>query len=143
MNGFLLDTNIPSELILSRPSPKVVSWVSAQDDTTLFLSAITVGELRKGVATMPVGRRRFQLEEWLDTEILPLFYRRVLPVTQTVAERWGVLSAQRKLAGRPLAMADGLIAATALEHELCVVTRNVKDFVELGVEIVNPWSSET
>jgi len=140
MNGFLLDTNIPSELIHSRPDPRVNAWVSAQDEMELYLSAITVGELRKGLTTMAPGKRRTDLEEWMANDLIPLFADRVLPVTRAIADHWGTLSGRRQLVGRPLGMADGLIAATALEHGLTIVTRNVRDYDNLGVTIFNPWS---
>jgi predicted nucleic acid-binding protein len=140
MSGFLLDTNVPSEMINSRPDPRVSTWVLAQDETTLYLSSITIGEVRKGLITMPAGKRRTQLEEWMANDMIPLFIDRILPVTQAIADRWGMLSGHRQLAGRRLAMADGLIAATALEHGLTIVTRNVRDFENLGVTIFNPWT---
>jgi predicted nucleic acid-binding protein len=90
---------------------------------------------------MPESRRRGQLEEWLETALLPLFAGRVLPVTREIAERWGKLDGTRQLMGRPLNAPDGMIAATALEHGLTVVTRNVKDFEGLGVTILNPWNA--
>jgi predicted nucleic acid-binding protein len=85
------------------------------------------------------GKRRDELEVWIETDLSNLFFERILPVTRSVAERWGVLEGQRQLAGRPLNMPDGQIAATALEHRLTLVTRNVKDFAGLGVTIFNPW----
>ncbi len=139
MSALLLDTNVPSETIRSLPDPKVDAWVRAQDDQNLHLSVITIGELRKGLDLTPQGKRRAELLEWLDKDLIPTFDGRILPVTYAIAERWGALSAQRHRAGRPLSMADGLIAATALEHGLTVVTRNVKDFDLLGVKILNPW----
>ena len=90
MSGFLLDTNIPSEIIRSRPDSRVNDWIRAQDDETLHLSVITVGELRKGLTTMPESKRRSQLQEWLETDLLPLFAGRILPITQPIADRWGV-----------------------------------------------------
>ena len=101
---------------------------------------ITIGELRKGLTLLPASKRRAQLQNWLENDLLPVFAGRILPVTQPIGERWGVLSGQCQTAGRPLGMADGLIAATALEHELTLVTRNVSDYVSLGVEILNPWA---
>ncbi len=139
MSALLLDTNVPSESIRSRPDPKVDAWIRAQDDQTLHLSVITIGELRKGLDLAPHGKRRSELLEWLEKDLIPTFDGRILPVTYAIAEKWGALSAQRHLAGRPLSMADGLIAATALEHGLTVVTRNVQDFDLLGVKILNPW----
>ena len=139
MSGFLLDTNIPSEGIRTRPDPRVNAWVRAQDDAALRLSAITIGELRKGLTILPESKRRSQLQDWLENDLIPLFTGRILPVTQAIADRWGVLSGQRQIAGRPLSMADGLIAATALEHGLVLVTRNVRDYRDLAVTIRNPW----
>jgi len=105
----------------------------------LHLSAISIGELRKGFCLMPQSKRRIQLELWFDQFLLPLVADRVLPVTQEIGSRWGVLSAERQIRGIPLAMADGLIAATALEYGLILVTRNVKDFADLGLTVLNPW----
>jgi len=139
MSGFLLDTNIPSETIRTRPDPRVDAWVREQDDATLHLSAITIGELRKGLTILPESKRRSQLQDWLENDLIPLFTGRILPVTQAIADRWGALSGQRQIAGRPLSMADGLIAATALDQDLVLVTRNVRDFQDLGVTILNPW----
>ena len=90
---------------------------------------------------MSPGKRRAELEVWLETDLLKLFSVRILPMTQTIAERWGVLEGQGQLMGRPLNVPDAQIAATALEHGLTVVTRNVKDFENLGVAILNPWES--
>src|SRR5258707_10840178 len=127
MSGFLLDTNIPSEIIRTRPDPKVNAWVLSQNDATLYLSVVTIGELRKGLTILPESNRRSQLQEWLDNDLLPLFTGRILPVTQAIADRWGILSGRRQMAGRPLSMADCLFAATALEHGLVLVTPNARD----------------
>lgn len=88
---------------------------------------------------MPEGKRRSQLREWFTADLVPLFGARILPVTQAIAERWGTLSGQRQISGHLLGMADGLIAATALEHNLTLVTRNVRDYDGLGITILNPW----
>ena len=141
MNGYLLDTNIPSEFSRDRPEPRVVQWLKTQPMTTLFLSAVTIGEIRKGLVVLPQGRRRAELETWFHTDLLSWFRNRILPVTHSVADRWGVLDGQCQLKGTPLNTADGMIAATALEHDLTVVTRNVKDFAGLGVPIFNPWDA--
>jgi toxin FitB len=142
MSGFLLDTNVPSELIRPRPEPKVEAWVAAQGLDTLFISSVSFGELRKGIILRSPGKRREELEAWIETDLSILFSGRVLSVTRSVAERWGVLDAQRQVAGKPLNVPDGMIAATALEHSLTLVTRNVKDFEQLGVSIFNPWGTE-
>jgi predicted nucleic acid-binding protein len=141
MSGFLLDTNIPSEIIRTRPDPRVNAWVLAQDTAALYLSTVTIGELRKGLTILPVSKRRSELQVWLENDLIPLFAGRILPVTQEIANRWGELSGQRQIAGRPLGMADGIIAATALEHGLTLATRNVRDYEDLGVTILNPWEA--
>jgi tRNA(fMet)-specific endonuclease VapC len=139
VNGYLLDTNIPSEFSRDRPEPRVVQWLKSQPIATLFLSAVTIGEIRKGLVVMPQGRRRNELEAWFHTDLLNWFHDRILPVTHSIADRWGALDGHRQLMGTPLNTADGLIAATALEHDLTVVTRNVKDFAGLAVVVFDPW----
>jgi toxin FitB len=141
VNGYLLDTNVPSEFSRDRPEPRVVEWLKAQPATALFLSAVTIGEIRKGLVVLPQGRRRTELEAWFHTDLMSWFGDRVLPVTHSIADRWGVLDGQCQLRGTPLNIADGLIAATALEHDLTVVTRNVKDFTGLCVTVFNPWDT--
>lgn len=143
MNGYLLDTNVPSELIRPQPEPKVKAWVAAQSLDGMFLSVVSLGEFRKGIVLRSPGKRRLELETWLETDILNLFSGRILPVTRSIAERWGELEARRQRIGHPLHVPDGQIAATALEHDLTVVTRNVKDFAGLGVTIFNPWDGQT
>src|SRR6218665_1439725 len=124
MSGFLLDTNIPSETVRPQPEPKVAAWLASQKIETLYLSVVTCGELRKGIAILTPGRRRTQLEAWYDEDLLKKFFGRILPLTQTIAERWGAVEAQRQLSGRTIHVADAQIAATALEHGLTLVTRN-------------------
>ncbi len=141
MNGYLLDTNVPSELTRTPVHHRVEQWLKNVNEETLHLSAISLGEIRKGTAILAQGAKRRELERWVEEILRPWFSGRILPVDDIIAERWGVLSAEQKLKGRPLSMADGLIAATALEHGLTVVTRNVKDFTGLGVALLNPWES--
>ena len=137
--GFLLDTNVVSELTRPRIEPKVQNWIAAQEFGALLLSVVSVGEMEKGFTTMSDLSRRARLEVWLERQLLELFRGQVLPVTQAIAKRWGTFDGTRQLAGRPLSVPDGMIAATAFEHGLIVVTRNVKDFEGLGVPILNPW----
>lgn len=139
MSGFLLDTNIPSELTHPLPEPRVLQWLDAVDNDLVFLSAITLGEIRKGCDLLDVGKRRSQLENWLNNDVRIWFANRILPVDDAIAERWGALDAQRQRQGMPLNTADGLIAATALEHGLKLVTHNVADFRNLGLEVIDPW----
>ena len=142
MNGFLLDTNIPSELMCPLPEPRVVAWLESAYDERLYFSVVSLGEIVKGVSLLPPGRKRDELEKWLEMTLLPWFGSRILPVDEVVARRWGTLSAWSQRKGRKLKVADGLIAATALVHGLNVVTRNVKDFAAL-VRVYNPWDDVT
>ena len=142
MSGFLLDTNIPSEVSHARPDPRVAAWVHNQDDAALFLSVVSLGEMLQGFTLLPATSEcRTRLERWLETDLLPWFEGRILPVTKPIAERWGILDAECQLRGRPANTADGMIAATALQHGFTVVTRNVRDFAGLGVPILNPWET--
>lgn len=141
MSGFLLDTNIPSELIRPRPDQRVEKWVYAQDETSLYLSVVSIGELRRGFVTLAVSKRRSDLEWWFEKDLLPRFQERILPITHSIADRWGVLDAECILKGTPLNTADGMIAATAIQHALTLVTRNVRDFAGLGVQVFNPWDT--
>jgi predicted nucleic acid-binding protein len=141
VNGYLLDTNVPSEFSRDRPEPRVVEWLRAQPAAMLFLSAVTIGEIRKGLVMLPPGRRRAELETWFHTDLLIWFRNRILPVTHAIADRWGTLEGECQLKGAPLNTADGMIAATAAEHDFAIVTRNVRDFSGLGVAVFNPWDA--
>lgn len=139
MRGFLLDTNTICEPAKRLPSRAVTEWLDGADEDLLFLSVLTFGEIRKGTATMEAGRRRAALEAWLDTGLPARFQGRVLPVDGAVAERWGELAARAKSRGETLPVIDGLLAATAIEHRLTVVSRNMSDFAKAQVAVVNPW----
>jgi predicted nucleic acid-binding protein len=141
MTGFLLDTNCISELIRTEPEPRVVQWFEEVDERLLFLSVLTLGEIRKGIAGLVVGKQRTKLEIWLELELKARFNNRVLAIDTDIAERWGVLSASAKAQGKPLPVIDGLLAATALHHQLAIVTRNVSDFAQSEVAVVCPWSA--
>lgn len=139
MKGFLLDTNVPSEMTRSRPAPQVIQWLEEADDSQLFLSVLSLSEILRGIYRLPANQHRSNLERWLDTVLRPWFAGRILPVSQPIAEHLGRLAGEQDSKGFTVPTADGLIAATALEHGLTVVTRNVKHFDELGVAILNPW----
>jgi toxin FitB len=139
MSGFLLDTNCISELVRANPSPAVVRWIDDADESLLYLSVLTLGEIRKGIAGLAVSGRRSKLEVWLEVELKTRFAGRILSIDSTVADRWGSLAAAAKRTGRLLSAVDGLLAATALQHNLAIVTRNVGDFATAQVQVVNPW----
>ena len=141
MSGLLLDTNIPSEFIRTRPEPRLENWVYAQDEQALYLSVVSIGKLRRGLVVLPASKRRAALEQWLENDLVPRFGDRILPVTYSIADRWGQLDGECQMRGTPLNTADGMIASTALEHDLTLVTRNVKDFAGLGVTLLNPWDA--
>jgi predicted nucleic acid-binding protein len=141
MSGFLLDTNVPSELTRERPAPPVVRWLHDANDQDLFFSVISLGEILRGISVLPASKRRGGLQGWLDETLRPWFEGRLLPVTAQIAERWGVVSGEQRLQGKQVKVADGLIAATALHHNLTIVTRNVRDFEGLGVSVLNPWET--
>lgn len=141
MSGFLLDTKIISELIKPKPEPRLVTWLSGTDESLLYLSVLTLGEIRKGIEALKQPAPRVQLETWLDSELRLRFSGRILTVDDDVADRWGVImgrAAARKIA---LPVIDGLLAATALHYNLTLVTRNSKGVVGTEVSVFNPWES--
>jgi hypothetical protein len=134
---FLIDTNVVSELAKPRPNLQVQRWASVRIDTA-FMSSVTVGEIIKGIERLPSGKRRTALELWLTALTSRAFKARLLPVDDVVAAEWGRISAAARCT---LPCADSLLAATARVHNLTVATRNERDFSELGVRVLNPWSS--
>jgi predicted nucleic acid-binding protein len=141
MSGFLLDTNCISELVRPKPEPRVLEWMEAADEVTLYLSVLTVGEIRKGVAGLAQGKRRTQLETWLEVDLHARFSGRIMAIDGAIADRWGLLTAEAKRKGNPLSVIDGLLAATALHHNLTVVSRNASDFSNTHVTVLNPWEA--
>lgn len=139
MSGFLLDTNVISEVVKPKPHPGVTRWIATADESLLYLSVVTVGEIRKGISSCPDGARRAQLKAWLNT-LVSRFEGRILPIDLAVADRWGQLTGDRKLRGQTLPVIDGILAATALHHDLTFVTRNVKDVQGTSVDTLDPWS---
>ena len=139
MSGFLLDTNIISELVKPKPEANVTEWVENTDESLLYLSVLTLGEIRRGIAALPQSRRRAILEAWLDKDLRARFEGRILVIDQEVADRWGLLTAAARNSGRVLPVIDGLLAATALEHNLTLVTRDTGQIPSMGVAVFNPW----
>jgi predicted nucleic acid-binding protein len=139
VNGFLLDTNIVSELIKPRPEPKVIAWLQGVDERLFYLSVLTLGEIRKGVTALSDPSRQVSIEAWLDKDLRDRFEGRILPVCESVADRWGVLAGHAPQRGSALPVIDGLLAATAIHYNLTLVTRNVKDFEPTQVVLFDPW----
>ncbi|MHB1701821.1 MAG: PIN domain-containing protein [Acidobacteriaceae bacterium] len=134
--SYLIDTNVLSELSRRQPEPRVVTWFSNRPASGLFISVLTLGEIRKGIEGVTDAARRLRLNDWLEAELPAFFYGRMLPVDGAVAERWGRLLGA---AGRPVAAIDSLLAATALHYELQMVTRNRADFAFPGLNVIDPW----
>jgi toxin FitB len=135
--SYLLDTNILSETIRKSPNRSVITWLDQIPGEALFISVLTLGEIRRGIESLSDKRRREKLRLWLEHDLPEWFEGRVLPVGLAVADRWGRLLAE---AGRPVPTIDSLLAATALHHELRLVTRNAQDFDYHGLEVINPFS---
>jgi predicted nucleic acid-binding protein len=141
MSGFLLDTNCISDLVRPEPEPRVLEWMEATDEAMLYLSVLTVGEIRKGLAGLTQDKRRTHLETWLEVELQARFGGRIMPIDAAIVDRWGLIAAEAKRKGKALSVIDGLLAATALHHNLTVVSRNVSDFMNTQVQVLNPWQA--
>lgn len=139
MRGFLLDKNVISELVKPRPEASVAAWIEGTDESLLYLSVLTLGEIRRGIAALLQSRRRATLEAWLDKDLRARFEGRILDIDQEVADRWGLLTAAARNSGIALPVIDGLLAATALEHNLTLVTRDTGQIPSMGVAVFNPW----
>jgi predicted nucleic acid-binding protein len=137
--NFLLDTNAVSEWVKPRPNPGLIRWMEAADEDRVFLSVISLAELRYGVDRMPAGARRTRLEQWLRNELPLRFEGRILSVDRNVADAWGITVSRSEALGRPMAVMDAFLAATAEVHQLTLVTRNVRDFPALK-DVINPWT---
>lgn len=137
----VIDTNVISELWKIDPNPNVLAWIDAQAVETLYLSAITVAELRYGLATMPEGRRRLIYQERLENEVLPAFAGRVLPFDLDASQAYSNLMARARAEGRAIGKADGYIAATAAAHGLMVATRDTSPFEAAALSTINPWEA--
>ena len=138
MSGYLLDTNVVSELSKQTPHPGIVAFLDAEDD--LWLSVIVLEELELGVRLLPESRRRSRLRDWLS-QLTVDFAARVLPIERREAEQAAVFQARARRNGRVLHLADALIAGTAITHDLAVVTRNARDFDGLDIGVINPWQT--
>ncbi|MCW5631903.1 MAG: type II toxin-antitoxin system VapC family toxin [Rubrivivax sp.] len=139
MTGWLLDTNVISELRRLRPEPRVVAFVAGQPLEALYVSAVTLAEIRFGIEQVADAGRRAALQDWLQLKVRPMFERRVLEVTEEVMLRWRLLVEEGRKAGHTFSQPDLIIAAIAIHNGLTVVTRDVEEFERAGVAVVNPW----
>lgn len=137
----LVDTNVISEPLRKSPEARVIAWIDAQPLETLSLSAITVAELRFGVASLPAGKRRETLHDSLETQVLPLFAGRILAFDLMASQAYAELMAKARAAGLAIGPADGYIAATAVSRGMIVATRDTAPFQAAGVPVLNPWTA--
>ena len=137
---YLLDTCVISELVVKQPNPNVVEFVDSLDPDDSFLSVITIGEISKGIEKLSKSKRKQELQAWLKGDLLIRFDGKIISLDANILVEWGILTARLEATGRTMPALDALIAATALARQLILVTRNVSDFEETGIEIENPWN---
>jgi predicted nucleic acid-binding protein len=138
---YLLDTCLISELVKKSPNARVLGWLDKQDEDQLYLSALTIGELQKGISKLADVRKKEELQIWLSSDLVSRFERRILNIDTEVAVRWGELIGEAERRGKRLPVIDSLIAATAVLHNLTVVTRNTGDLEKFAVRVLNPWKN--
>jgi len=138
---YLLDTCVISELVKPSPNPMVLDWLNDIPSERLFLSVITIGEIRKGLIKLPDSKRKDRLTEWLNS-LLEDYQDRIYTIDLTVAENWGVMQGKAEKSGMPMSSMDSLIAAIAYTHNLVLVTRNIIDFKATNLPINNPWKGD-
>lgn len=143
MTCWLLDTNVLSELRRPRPDAKVVAFVAAQPLESLFVSSVTIAEIRFGIESVADATRRTDLNDWLTHKLRPMFENRVLEVTEDIMFRWRLLVEEGRKSGHTFSQPDLIIAATALEHDLTVVTRDTAEFERAKAKFLNPWHERT
>ncbi len=140
MTGWLLDTNILAEMRRQRPEPKVLGFIAGQKLDLLFVSSVTLAEIRFGIELLTDAARRAELNLWLTQKVRPMFEQRVLPVSEDVMLRWRLIVEEGRKIRHTFPQPDLIIAATALHYGLTIVTRNTSDFQKTGVALVNPWA---
>jgi toxin FitB len=136
---WLLDTCVISELVAGKPNKRVVEWVDTIESEQVYLTVITVGEIRKGIEKLPDSKKKRRLHTWLAEDLLLRFRGRIVPIDVDIVLTWGGLTGKLEKEGKKMGAIDALIAATALSGEFVLVTRNSKDFMNTGIEIFNPW----
>lgn len=135
---FLLDTNVISEPKQKKPNKKVLEWLDAQDESKIYLSVLSIGEIRKGIARLESGKKKAELDEWLE-KLRRRFAQRLVPLSEKTFLVWGRMYGEFENKGVVRSTLDSLLEATALEHDLILVTRNIKNFQNSQVTILNPW----
>ena len=140
--NYILDTNVVSELVTHEPDQNVVSWIDSIDSESVFLSAITIGEIKKGIEKLPDSKRKKALASWLEEDLLVRFRGRILPLDIPVLLTWGRLVASLEREGKPIPAIDSLLAATASQTGFTLVTRNTGDFEPAGISVLDPWVSQ-
>jgi predicted nucleic acid-binding protein len=140
VSGWLIDTNVLSELRRPKPEPKVVAFVAAQPLDSLHISSVTLAEIRFGIELVGDASRRAELNDWLTHKVRPMFDQRVLPVTEDIMFKWRLLVEDGRKVGHTFSEPDLIIAATALEHGLTVVSRDTSDYERARVPVFNPWT---
>ncbi len=137
---YLLDTNVISELIARQPNPKVLAWLDALEPEAVYLSVITIGEIRKGIEKLQPSKRKEAIKAWLETDLLLRFQGQIVEITVETMLVWGELVARLERQGQPMGAIDSLLAASALQGAFLLATRNGADFEHTGVTVVNPWA---
>ncbi len=137
--NYLFDTNVLSELTVKNPDANVVTWVENIDQENIFLSVVAIGELKKGIEKLPGSRKKKDLLSWLENDLLVRFEEHIIPLDLPVMLAWGTMVAELEKAGTPLPAIDSLLAASASQRGLTLVTRNTKDFEPAGIPLINPW----
>lgn len=137
--NYLLDTCVISELLKPRPSQKVVTWIDSIEEEKLYISVITIGEFEKGISKLPSSSKKDRISDWLNEDLLIRFKGRILGLDVNTLIKWGQMVANLENQGRKIPVVDSLITATVLQHDLCLVTRNIQDFQNCGIKILNPW----
>jgi len=136
---YLLDTNVISELVKKKPDSRVVDWIDGVDPLDLFISVLTFGEIKKGIERLPDSAKKATLDNWLNHDLTSRFRDRILSIDIEVMIEWGTLCSRMDSIGKPIAAIDSLLAATAINYNCCLCTRNTQDFDNSGVKLFNPW----
>lgn len=137
--NYLLDTCVLSEFTRKQPDESVIRWMNAISEEALFISAITIGEIQRGIERLPESHHKSDLLVWMNTALMERFHQRILALDAQTMLLWGSITVSMEKYGRPMSVMDSLILATALQHNLILTTRNIADFQARGIQLINPW----